>query len=422
MGIITRRDKGSALSHNELDNNFKICENLKGNDVPTELDGVDGDHYSKTYNIEAIDPNEITFNLVYSNNDHIGLDCFPYYGENFGTIENDENDAWWGMSIMDLGLIWPEKYSVGTYGLEIILYEEYASFLDYKNDTIFWEKSPNNIQILGVDFEMNEESYCSTNSSFVFADPMFGTLVEAGQDAQIVIDTSFLLEHKRKDYVKDNNIWIEVPFGGLKETDSGYSLTGKNPINYGIVGPGSTDLSYSDEPQNNLPLIVPGKSIGSIASIDEITDAVEAADRIPDNDLNFDESYKEVDVIFNFQAESKSALVKIPYFNPLVDHETFVVGLDNSPAVDISVIPLIKTSDGKYNYFITNYSDISVFEYIFDAAGINDGAFDIYLTGDSNESEILETNLEDTAIYFLITKLGELPGTVNITFRYSNDN
>ncbi len=206
--MITRIEKGNPLTHDELDQNFIECQNLKGIDIPSNDLGSDGDYYTLYEHPSAVDAYEF---LVY-----------PEYDVN--------NDLW-------------------------LFTEGYDGYLDigsteYANDLEFFEVSeanPNQLTLSFIDnnemidqfitlyeteIQLTNEMLIGDTFILTFTDIFTSMInsVETGFGINIGLVEYYLLE-QHKDYLKIMGVWEEFNNADLiKDPGTGLNIIQEEAI------------------------------------------------------------------------------------------------------------------------------------------------------------------------------------------------
>ena len=242
--IVTREIKGGPLTYEEMDNNFKACENLKGKEVPTSDIGTDGDHYAKLEKVDA-ESNTINFSFVLTTFKNSQFyEAFP--PDNKGSVE--ENDVFSGGILFASSLI-GETSDNDNLGITL------------KDKTML----PSNglqIQVQGKDFIITKDNWNNKANCYVINDPLITKIYNAAlnstDNSSLSLDISVITIKiiPRAEYVKDDNKWVEVKAPLFESIDEGNGLgirlAGKDSEYYTNIGLNSFDLSVSDKNDNTM--------------------------------------------------------------------------------------------------------------------------------------------------------------------------
>lgn len=223
-----RSVKGSPLTCEEIDENFKSVQNFKGSNPPTNDIGVNGDTYVKykTYK-DIADLNTFTYTEVNYKSDDIDTTkmwtCLPKNGK--GSFEHDES-FWYGSEINPIKLISyfvtgsttkkPKKANGDTLRDEpaLVLIPNFPSDVMSKPEVSFKEYSsliPTTSIILNGDTYSTEENYFPKARAVILQSDYITNLynkIDSEIKVSIIFKSKKVLE--KEDYYKEDGIWKKV--------------------------------------------------------------------------------------------------------------------------------------------------------------------------------------------------------------------
>ncbi len=252
MKIVTRKEKQSALTWDELDENFNLVQNLKGTVPPDVSIGQDGDYYTLYEHLSATIDDKLTTLLEYSSSNSW------LYSNTSGTL----NGTVTGTTItqIEVSVTTPDILKI-TFADPTVVTNRY---LELFNNGL--EYTLNASDLVGQVFTVNIPGVYSTAAVAITN----GTLIDIRlREATIV---------KHKDYLKKMGVWY--PFSNVDliknsvtgfnpmqqevldatnalvssntgvltkdSTNNGIYITGRNTANYGPIGSEARDFSFSD--------------------------------------------------------------------------------------------------------------------------------------------------------------------------------
>ena len=238
--LIIRKIKGSPLTHDELDNNFKEVENLKGIDIPESTLGVDGDIYIKTANVNTEQEDNI-YHLVDSAPFFI---CFP---QHIGTSDIDM-PGWIGLYIGDLDNSASNygdgkpRLAIKPAGIDGLRINRFADYV--KNGfgyTSFF--------INDEEYPLDVNSWSNDESGFVFQNDFITSTYNTGLPIVLTISFMKVTATQRAEYYKDGDIWIKktiiLPSSNQTENGALY-LKDRSYTDKTKLGKNSRDFSIND--------------------------------------------------------------------------------------------------------------------------------------------------------------------------------
>ena len=193
--IISRESKGSPLTHQELDDNFREVENLKGTNVPENTLGVDGDTYVKIEDVVAEQDDNI-YHFIQSG---LSLTCLPAYGK--GTVDFELFD-WDGIEFLSENstthmTIFPILESGEEIGS--------LTFGDFENRGSGYTS----VFINDVEYQLNIDAWDDNVSAFIFQSAQITSLESAGTPLDLNVSFMKVSTIPRADYYKNGNVWVE---------------------------------------------------------------------------------------------------------------------------------------------------------------------------------------------------------------------
>jgi len=202
--LVNRLEKGDKLTHLELDNNFQMCENLKGYNIPKQSLGVDGDYYTVPEHLSVTNNETGTINLSYDDSDYWIYNNNQKSEPNAGSIDLSSGS-----------ILYFKLSGSNPDNLEIIFSDNNAVLGTY-------------IELFNNEYEYKLTANLISNGSYiinipnVYMDSM--NVISAGGMIAIRLVTATIIPHL--DYVKVQGEWQEFTNQDLIKNPT----TGLNPL------------------------------------------------------------------------------------------------------------------------------------------------------------------------------------------------